>query len=313
MKKNFINNVHLEGYLYEHDLKEKVSGPSSKHPGTAFITGEISIATDEDCLNIVKVHYTYVTETFSSGSPNRNFGILRDIMDGRIKNVMANGKEEAQKISIDSSAIALNEFYPQNDPNRLVSNIRNEGGFIKFVNTLAEKEKDRNRFNVDILITNAHRVEADEDRETPEKVVVKGAVFSFKKELLPVEFTVLNPAAMDYFEDLGASPNNPVFTKVWGIQQSTTIVRKIVEESAFGEDSVRETKSSYRDFVITGAAKDPYEFDDESTLTGEELKNMMAEREVHLATVKANAEEYRKNAHATAAAPSTPATGGFTF
>ena len=40
---------------------------------------------------------------------------------------------------------------------------------------------------------------------------------------------------------------------------------------------------------------------------------MMAEREVHLATVKANAEEYRKNAHATAASPSTPATGGFTF
>ena len=53
-KKTFINQTHLEGVLYEHDLQSKVSGSTSKTPGTPFISGTISIATDEKMLNIVR-------------------------------------------------------------------------------------------------------------------------------------------------------------------------------------------------------------------------------------------------------------------
>ena len=55
------NETHIEGYLYEHALEKKQTGPNSKNPGTDFIAGTISIATDEACLNIVPVHFTYVT------------------------------------------------------------------------------------------------------------------------------------------------------------------------------------------------------------------------------------------------------------
>ena len=47
------NETHIEGYLYEHNLEKKLSGPKSKNPGTEFISGSISIATDEACLNVV--------------------------------------------------------------------------------------------------------------------------------------------------------------------------------------------------------------------------------------------------------------------
>lgn len=53
MKKAFNNATYIEGYIYEHKLEEKVTGETSKNPGTPFITGTISIATDEDLLNVV--------------------------------------------------------------------------------------------------------------------------------------------------------------------------------------------------------------------------------------------------------------------
>ena len=43
--KKMINNVHLEGWLYEHNLELKTSGANSKNPGTEYITGTVSIAT----------------------------------------------------------------------------------------------------------------------------------------------------------------------------------------------------------------------------------------------------------------------------
>ena len=54
--KNMKNEFHIEGYLYEHTLEKKVSGPKSANPGTEYITGEIKIATDDELTNIVPVH-----------------------------------------------------------------------------------------------------------------------------------------------------------------------------------------------------------------------------------------------------------------
>ena len=58
MKKTMINQTHIEGVLYEHDLTIKESGENSKNPGTKFISGTISIATDDAMTNIVPIHFT---------------------------------------------------------------------------------------------------------------------------------------------------------------------------------------------------------------------------------------------------------------
>lgn len=313
--KSMINTTHIEGYLYEHDLEVKTSGPNSKNPGTEFISGTVSIATDDACINIVPVHYTYVTAMTSKNAPNNTYTILNNIINGTYKSIMKDGKENATKFRIDS-AIGLNEFYSdRNGEEQLVSQKRNEGGFIHTCDVLAEDESTRNTFKTDMLITGCRRVEADEERDIPEKLIIKGAIFDFRKSLLPVEYTVLSPDGMTYFESLVEDANGvPVFTNVWGRQISETIVRKIVEKSAFGQDSVREVRNNRRDFVITGSAVEPYLFDDESTITANELTEAISNREVYLAELKQNREKYKATQNNPAATTiKTPAAGSFKF
>ena len=312
-KKTFINTTHIEGILYEHSLEAKVSGDTSKNPGTPFITGTISIATDDAMTNIVPVHFTYVTATFGSGKPNDTYTTLNNIVNGTFGTYMKDGADKAVKLRVDS-ALGLNEFYTdRNGKEELVSAKRNEGGFVHKVDTLDEDEKVRNTFKADMVITAATLVEGDPERNTVDKVIVKGAIFDFRKSLLPVEFSATNKNAMNYFLGLKASTKNPVFTCVWGRQVSETIVRQIVTESAFGEDEVREVKNTRRDFVITGAAKEPYVWDDESSITATELNEAIQKREVDLAAMKQRQDEYRASKSRTAPASAAPAQGGFNF
>lgn len=310
--KNMINRTHIEGYIYEHDLQLKESGPNSKNPGTKFISGTVSIATDDAISNIVPVHFTYVTATTAKGSANATYAILNQIIDGTLGSIMANGRDYAAKIRVDS-AIGLNEFYSdRTGQEELVSVKRNEGGFVHVATTLADDEKARNTFEADILITNVRVMEADPERDLPEKAIIKGAVFDFKKSLLPVEFSTVHPNAISYFEGLNASAKEPVFTRVKGIQISETVVRKITEESAFGEASVREVTSNRKDWVVNWAQTDPYVWDDESTITAAELTEAMANREVYLAGIKQRQDEYKASRNQSAPAAQA-ATGAFNF
>lgn len=308
--RNMVNRTHVEGYVYEHKLEKRVSGENSKNPGTEFIMGTLSIATDEECLNVVPVHFTYVTATTAKGNANATYGVLKNIIDGVIGNVMDNGKENAGKVRIDS-AIGLNEFYSdRNGTEELVSAKRNEGGFVHTVDVLNPEEKARNTFEVDMLITNVREVEADEERGYAAKVVVRGCIFDFRKAVLPVEFSVTNERGMAYFEGLDASPKNPVFTKVWGRQVSQTVVNTKEEESGWGEANVQTSSFTRRDWVIVGSNPEPYEWDTDETITAKELTDAMANREVYLASIKKRQDEYKASRNAPAA---TTTTGGFNF
>jgi hypothetical protein len=310
--KKMTNTTHIEGLLYEHKLELRESGPNSKNPGTKFIMGTVDIATDDACTNIVPVHFTYVTATTAKGATNATFTTLSNIVDGKYGSVMADGKDKAVKLRIDS-ALGLNEFYTdRNGQEELVSAKRNEGGFVHVADSLAEDETIRNTFKCDMLITGVKEVEADEEKKLPAKAIVRGAIFDFRGSLMPVEFSAVNPNAIKYFVGLGASNASPTFTCVWGRQVSETIKREIRTESAFGEDEVRIVENSRKDFVITGASKEPYVWDDETTLTANEVAEAVANRETYLATIKQRQDEYKasKNAATAAAAPSKT---GFNF
>ena len=309
--KTMINATHIEGLVYESTLELRTSGENSKNPGTEFIMGNLNIATDNDCTNIVPVHFTYVTATTSKGNANATFNVLKDIVDGKIGTVMANGKDKAGKVRIDS-AIGLNEFYSdRNGKEELVSAKRNEGGFVHIVSALNNDEKTRNTFMADMLITSTTRIPADPDKGTKEKVTVRGCVFDFRKAVLPIEFVVTNARGMDYFEGLEASPKSPVFTKVWGRQISTTVTNTKVEESGWGEANVQESTSTRREWVITGSNTEPYEWDSEDTITAKELTEAMSNREVYLAGIKQRQDEYKASKAAPAAA--NTAMAGFNF
>ncbi len=288
--KKCVNTERICGRVYEHNLAIKtVQNQTSTNYGKEFISGTLDVATDDEGLNVLQIHYTYVTPTTKSGGINNTYTALKKIITEG-KTWVADGKDAATKVRIDTS-LDLNDFYAQDGS--LVSAKRNEGGFVTIINDL-DDETDRNKFTVDMLITNVTRVEANAEKHIDKDYLsIRGAVFNFRGDLLPVELVVHNEMGMKYFENLDASPSNPIFTKVWGRIMCTTIKTSIEEESAFGESAVRISTRTTKEWVITGAAKVPYEFGEEKVLTADELTKAMQNREVHLAEIKKNNEEYK--------------------
>ena len=311
-----VNQTHIEGVLYQHALQLKVSGDNSKNPGTQFINGTIDIATDDAMVNIVTVHFSYVTPTYArSGQPNATFNALQNIINGVTCNVVEHGVDKAAKLRIDSQ-IGLNEFFSNRSGNEeLVSVKRNEGGFVHVVQTIAATEGLRDTFCADMIITKTVRQEADEERNRPEKMIVSGYVFDFRNALLPVDFMVYSPGGMDHFEAFEASEKSPVFVNVNGHQVSKTVnvIQQSESNNGWGESFAQEVSTTQREFVLTGA-KDPYEWDTEESITAAEYKEMLQAREVTIAEIKQRQDEYNAS-RAQTQAPAAAAGGatGFNF
>lgn len=313
------NKVHVEGRLYQHSLEIKtVQNSQSANFGKQFIAGNVDVATDEEGVNVIPVHFTYVTEETSKGEKNRTFAVLKQIIDGA-KTWLGSSKDEALKVKIDT-ALALNDFYTQDGT--LVSSKQIEGGFISVVNGDLCPADERNTWEADMLITGTTYIEADEERNIKEDfLTLKGAIFNFRNALLPVDFTVRNKDGMSYFESLEASPADPKYIRVWGKIFNKTIKIETQEESAFGEPVTKTTTRREREWLLTGAKKALHDFGDESILTADEVTKAIQDRNVMLADIKKRSDEYRASKEGTtAAAPVAKATptakapaGGFTF
>jgi hypothetical protein len=288
--KKMINTATIEGRVYKHELALKqVQNQQSANFGKSYISGKIFVATDEDGINIVEVSYRYVSPTTNAGGANSTYSALEKVINGATWT--KDGKDAAVKVKLTPS-IALNDFYiKEGSEDRFVSAKRFEGGFVNIVDKLTDG--DRNKFTVDMFITNVVRVDENEERHIPEHVSVKGAIFNYKNDILPVDFVVTNANGMTYFENLDATPAEPVFTKVWGSLVSEVKVETITEESAFGEPSVREVERNTKRWVLTGAATEAYEFGNDKILTVADIQQASQNRQVYLAEVKKNFEEYQ--------------------
>ena len=323
MKANVLNKERIEGRIYEHNLSLKqVQNEASDNYGKDFINGTLDIATDDEGLNIVTVKFTYVPPVFAkSGKKNNTFDALKKIIESG-KTILTDGFEEATIVRVDT-ALGVNDFYTdRNGEETLVSAKMNNGGFVNILGSasqLSPAEK-RNVFEVDMLITGTQMVETDEEKNIKEDYLkVKGFVFDFRKSILPVEFVVKSKGGINYFESLDASKSNPTFTKVWGNICSQTIVTKKEEESAFGEPSVTEYTRTLREWVITGTSRADAVYpigDEEAGITSEDVEKAMKEREIHLAEIKKNAEEYQAKKNAESSSDNATASakdGGFNF
>lgn len=311
--KKIINSETIEGRVYQHNLELKtVQNKDSANFGTEFISGTLDVATDEEGLNVISVHFTYVVEMTKNGKKNLTFGVLKSIIDGA-KVWITDGKDAALKVRI-STALGLNDFYT--NEGELVSVKRNEGGFVNIIKDLAPVE-ERNTFKTDMVITSINRVEADEENNIPEDYLkIRGAIFNFRNALLPVEFICRDANGMRYFEGLDVTPAQPIFTEVGGKIVSNTISQKIEEESAFGTASVKTVTRNIKEWDIDWARPAEYDFGADDVLTSEELKKAMQDREVYLADIKKRHDDYiaSRNAGApTANAKTTVPTGGFDF
>lgn len=289
MKPNakFINTEKIEGYVYStgngfNQLSERISGENSKNPGIKYIAGDLDIAVDETGLNVITVHYSYVTETYAkSGQINNTYTTLKKIIDNPEKTWLNSGKENAFKVQCTGTALAINDFIAGDGSK--VAAIRNENGFCAIVNELGP-EAERNTFTADMLITKVTHIDEDPERNiTNSYTTVSGAVFGYGPTILPVSFVVRNKMGMNYFENLDATPSNPIFTKVWGKINCMAIKIERTEESAFGEAAVQTYERKTKEYVITGTSKVPYDFGEEEVLTVADVNKMTQDRQIMLA------------------------------
>ena len=298
--KQFDNKVHLEGRIFSHTLQKRITGEQSKNPGTEYIGGTLNVATDEDGINVVPVRFTYVTAVYSkSGKPNDTYNVLSQIIEDDIT-WEKNGKDAAPQIRIDGD-IEINDFMGRNGEMVEAKGVR--GSFVHFASGsfgLNNDENKRNTFEADMLIAAALPQEVEDGEDY---LNLRGYVFAYRNALVPVVFSIHNPAGIAYFEKCDISNENPLLTKVWGNIISTTQEIRTEVESAFGGSQVNVTTRTLRAWEIAGCAAEPYEWDDESTLTINDFKQLLADREEVKAEAKRRAEE-RNNSAAGAAFPS---------
>lgn len=313
------NTEQIAGRIYSHSLAIRtVENKNSDNYGKEFINGTLDIATDDAGLNVLQVHYSYVTPTTKAGKGNPSYNALKQIIESG-KTIMNDGLDQATCVRLTPS-IALNDFYPQGG-DELVSTPRHEGGFVTILRSPAElpADADRNKFECDVLITNTIFVEKNPERGIEEDYLqLKGCIFNFRNDILPMTFIVRHPAAIKYFENAGIDPVNPMYTGIRGYIENRTVKIETTVESAFGEDAVDTVERHVRNWVINHANKMPYDFGSPDILTPEDITKGLENRNVMLAEVKARSVEYYKNTGNAAATPSAaPApgipSGGFKF
>lgn len=322
MKPNakFINTEKIEGYVYStgkdfNQLGERVTGENSKNPGTKYIAGDLDIVVDETGINVVTVHYSYVTEFYGSGKPNSTYKVLKEIIDNPERTWIKGGKENAFKVQCTGVSLGVNDFIGSDGSK--VAVLRNENGFCSIINEFDEQSQ-RNFFKMDMLVTKVTRVEADPEKNIEKDyATISGCVFGYGPKIVPVTFIMKNEKGIKYFEDLDVSNANPTFTNVWGEINCST--EKIIkrEESAFGEAAVQVYDKKVKEYVITGGKPVPYDFGDEDILTKEDVMKMSQERQVMLAEVEKRYNESKAKKAAKNAATATTATtvpdGDFVF
>ena len=191
MRKN-TNWTKIEGRIYQHNLEIKqVKNQESANFGKDFISGTIEVAVDDNLTNIIPIHYTYVAPTYSSGKPNQTYHALEKILNGAT--IVTDGPEAALKVSC-SPSVDVNDWYTdRNGTDELVSTKRLEGGFVNIVTSLNEDVSMRNQIKTDMLISSINR---NEPENGPATVTIHGLIFNFRNEVMPVDYTVTNEAAM---------------------------------------------------------------------------------------------------------------------
>lgn len=281
MKDNFENAVDVRGWVFNHNLAKKVS-----KKGVEYIGGSINVATDKDAVNVVPVNFMYVTPTWKNGKPNTTYNFLEQIINEN--NTYELNGDRATKVRIDGD-IECNDFVTREgemaSPKRVRGSFAHpETGDIATVGCA--------KFKADMLIEGYQEVEVENGDNYGR---IRGYVFNFKKDFLPVELTIRTAAGMGYFEKAEISVSEPMLTKVWGNIVCTTIEKRTETENAFGAPTVNITTRTLRAWDIEGASVDPMEFGDESTMTAEDVTKGKADREQYLAEVRANHDEFQKN------------------
>jgi hypothetical protein len=304
--KKWKNNVEVQGYVFEHTLNERTS-----KAGQNYIAGDLKIATDEEGLNVVTVHYGYVTPMTAKGNPNETYNFLQTLIQDN-KTWISVGKANAQKVRVSSAAIEVNDFWSERDQT-MVAPKRIRGSFCSALTGNITKPAV---FDVDMVIDTVvhHEVENGDDY-----LELKGNVFDFRNNLIPLSLSVSKEEGIYVFEGMEISQKNPAVVHLWGSIVTNTVVSEETskEEVAFGAPVVNTTSRKFQSWQVEGASV-KQDFDSEATVTAEEFAELVQKRQEHVASEKTRQLEYRnRNSGFATATPAskveTPFEDGYAF
>lgn len=237
------NAIDMKGRLYDFSLEHKET-----EKGEA-IAGDIILEVDAEGTT-VKIPF-YSRPVFSSGKPNKTYGVLEDIMEGNILTVV-NAGEDADWFGI-SGSIDSSYFMAKGNKAEVARSQKMRGAFI---NSNPKKEY-KNRWKLDFLITSIQDIEADPQKQTDRFLKVGGYyVDSYNSRLAEVEFQARAEGAINFFSTLPISPETPYYVDTWGeIKKVTRIVER---QNAFGESESDEYETT--SWVIVGVNVNPYSY-----------------------------------------------------
>ena len=267
--KKMINEVTLAGRLFSAKLDTYTVKKEGPNFGTEFIRGDIFIATDDACVNVVPVSYVYEVPLTKSKKENTKYTMLKKI------------------------ATIVTEDWYSTKQDKAGSTVKVQSGFLKELTAMPTDPAKINEFCTDVVFTGVKENAVDEERGIKEpSVALSGYVFNFRGEVSPVQFTLRDEQGMEYMLGLGISKREPMFTKIWGTVLNSTVQVPKVEESAWGDAPiVTYTEKTTREWLVT-RMRAGYEFDTDDTITKEEMAKCMQDREIHLAEVRKAAEDY---------------------
>lgn len=253
------NAIDMKGRLFSYSLEVK-----DFDKGEA-ITGTVTLEVDDKGTQVdISV---FARPYFNNGKRNNTYDALERMMNGETPCV-ANDGDAAEWLSMTGNIDV--SYYPAKNGGGdeefgLSRGQRIRGGFIN----ANKKHEYRNRWTMDLMITQVTEVEADTEKNLPRMARVNGYfVDAYNERLMEASFQARKPQAIDYLLGLPVGFETPYFVSVWGEQQ--IVKRVVVKKSAFGDDEVKEFDN--KSWVITGMATEPYEFGDKSAITTEEYE-----------------------------------------
>ena len=294
MRDNFKNEVNIKGYVFNHSLVKKVSGPNSKTPGISYISGDLNVATDVDATNIVPVHFTYLTETYANGNPNSTYSLLAQLIDEN--NTYERNGVSAMKVRV-SGDIETNDFVTREG--ELASPKRVRGSFVH-PETGDISKIGCAEFEVDMLIEKYAEIEV-EDGDNYGRLT--GFVFNYANKFIPVDFVIRTKEGMKYFDNADISINDPLLIPVSGNIVSTTVENRQEVETVFGPPTVKVTTRNLRSWDIV-SAKSPYEFGEDGAMSAEDVTKGKAVRAAYLDDVRKRHNEYQNSKNNLVVTPS---------
>lgn len=294
MKTKWKNDIHVEGYIFNfgnderRQLKECISGPNAAHPGTEYIRGELNVATDDEASNVVTIWFQYVPKVWpaKNGKPERENQTYTEL--ARLINTAKTFESDgmaATKVRVDGN-LDVNDFYTREG--ELASPKRIRGSFVHVLN--GPISPNPATFDIECILSQAINKEVENGDDY---LTLKGYTFDFRNAILPFDVNVRIPAAITYFENQEISNSNPLVTNIKGNIVSAIVNKEVEVESAFGEPVIEVSTRTVRTWDVTWAAKEPMEWDDESSITKAELKKALQEREDMLAAEKKRQDDWK--------------------